>query len=76
MKGIATYVHKDKSFSIWQARLRDELPSSDQRLGDPVLWWSKCNVCRDLVVCGLPTKGECLELTNKHFSECQTGTQR
>ncbi len=40
MKGITTYYENGKTaFSIWQARLRDEMPQAEGR-GNPMLWWS------------------------------------
>ena len=69
MKGITTYYENGKtSFSIWQARLRDEMPQADGR-GNPMLWWTKCFICDDYVVCGLDTKKESIEFTRAHMKE-------
>ena len=65
MKGITTY---SEGFSIWQAKIRDEMPSYDGG-GNPILWFSKCLKCHDYVVCGLDTKQETLEYTRNHMVE-------
>ena len=71
MKGITTYYFQNEaSFSIWHARLREEMPQADGKT-NPMLWWSKCLACHDYVVCGLPTKRETVTITRDHTKNCK-----
>lgn len=51
-------------FSLYQARLRDEMPCPDEKYGNPVLWWGRelNTPDRDWIVCGITTKREALQL--------------
>ena len=70
MKGVLTYYFQgEASFSIWQARLRDEMPQADGN-ANPMLWWSRCHACNDYVACGLDTKKETVAITRQHTKEC------
>ena len=65
MKGVTVY---SEGFSIQQERLKDMMNTDSK--GNPMLWWSKCLICHDYVVCGLDTKRETLEVTRQHIKEC------
>lgn len=70
MKGVTTYYENGAAaFSIWQAEIKDEMPSYDGR-GNPLLWWSLCVHCRDYVACGLSTKSEAERITRDHVEAC------
>lgn len=70
MKGVTTYYFQgEASFCIWQARLRDEMPQADGN-ANPILWWSNCLRCNDMVVCGLDTKKETVMITRQHAEKC------
>ena len=38
MKGATIYHRGDRRFTVWQARLRDEMPGADGT-ENPMLWW-------------------------------------
>lgn len=65
MKGITVYNNK---FAIWHTRLRNELPELDGT-ANPMVWFGKCLPCQDIIVCGLDTKRECVEVVENHIVE-------
>ena len=59
---------RDRKVSLYQARLRDEMPQADGT-ANPVLWWSRelDTEDRDWLVCGVKTKKEALEVINLYI---------
>ncbi len=51
---------------VWRARLKDEIPGSGWK-GNPMLWWAQEKDSRDHLVCGVPTKRECLALAKQEL---------
>jgi len=66
MKGITVY---SEQFSIQQERLHDMMASDSK--GNPMLWFGKCLICQDFIVCGLDTKTETLSVMRDHMLEHQ-----
>lgn len=68
MKGVTVYSGK---FAVWHTRLRDELPDLEGT-DNPMLWFGKCLLCRDIIVCGVDTKQECVAVMEQHvdLDEC------
>ena len=68
MKGVTVYYEKGRTaFSIWQDKLNNVM-STDSK-SNRLVWFSKCLICQDYVVCGLDTKRETLEYTRSHMEE-------
>lgn len=69
MRGTTVYCENNSKFAIWQDNLKDVM-NTDGR-ANPLVWFSRCLVCDDYVVCGLDTKRETLEHTRLHMKECK-----
>lgn len=65
MKGVTVYGNK---FAIWQDKLRNMLPHLDGK-ANPTVWFGKCLICNDILVCGVKTKRGCLTFLENHILE-------
>ena len=69
MKGYAVAKVDGNSYAFWQARLRDEMPHSDEHLGNPMLWWAEDMETHDMIVCGYKTKREMMKEVKDYFAD-------
>ena len=61
--GVTSYGDR---FHVWRNHLQDEMGADT----NPMLWFGKCNQCRDMIVCGLKTKTEVIAVMEDHHAEC------
>jgi len=55
-----SFTQGGKTFHLWRARLRDEMPAADSQHGNPWLWWGRRDG-EDIELCGVKTLREAKE---------------